>query len=58
MVGGSGALSSQGGNGSIGNNDASIAADYNIVSEINTMIGDGNLQRVKTSVVNMEKMLI
>jgi hypothetical protein len=58
VVGGSAVLSSQGGNGSIGNNDATITADYNIVNEINTMISESNLQRVKTSVVNMEKMLI
>lgn len=58
VVGGSGVLSSQGGAGSLGNNDATMTADYNIVNEINTMISDSNLQRVKTSVINMEKMLI
>jgi hypothetical protein len=58
VVGGSAALSSQGGNGSTGNNDASITADYNIVNEINSIVSESNLQRVKTSIVNLEKMLI
>lgn len=58
VVGGSAALSSQGGNGSTGNNDATITADYNIVNEINSIVSESNLQRVKTSIVNLEKMLI
>ena len=52
-------MSSQGGGGgSSVNNDVAIVADYNFANEINIIAGDGNLSRVKTSVVNLEKMLI
>jgi hypothetical protein len=40
------------------NNDASLAAEYNIQFEIDSICKETNLQIVKNTVINMEKMLI
>ena len=40
------------------NNDASLAAEYNIQFEIDSICKETNLQNVKNAVINMEKMLI
>lgn len=48
-----------GGAGALGaNNDATMAAEYDVQVEINTISNESNLQVVKNCVINMEKMLI
>ena len=48
-----------GGAGALGaNNDATMAAEYDVQLEINTISNESNLQVVKNCVINMEKMLI